>query len=77
MSPGDPFVLSLSKDCPFYEISKAVLRQAQGERSLLAPRVGRGAGEGVGAVVFRMAGVALDPMPFDPVGGGGVEQGLP
>jgi hypothetical protein len=43
----------------------------------LAPRVGLGAGERVGAVVLGMAAVALDPMPFDSVRLGGVEQRLP
>ena len=39
--------------------------------------VGLGAGERVDAVVLGMAAVALDPMPFDPVRRGGVDQLLP
>ncbi len=43
----------------------------------LAPGLGLGAGERVGALIFRMAGMALDPMPFDPVRLAGIEQCLP
>src|SRR5947209_20068075 len=39
--------------------------------------VGSGAGERVDPVILGMATVALDPVPLDPVAGGGVEQLLP
>ena len=39
--------------------------------------VGGRAGEGIDAVVLRMAAMAFDPMPFDFVRRGGFEQFLP
>src|SRR4029079_4994613 len=39
--------------------------------------VGGGAGERVDAVVFGVAAMTLDPVPFDSVGGGGGNQLLP
>ena len=39
--------------------------------------VGLGAGERVDPVVLGMAAVALDPMPFDAVRRGGLDQLLP
>ena len=46
-------------------------------RVRLAPLLRLGAGERVDALILGMAAVALDPMPFDPVRLGRVEQRLP
>src|SRR3954469_14736116 len=39
--------------------------------------VGFGAGERIDAVVFRMPAMAFDPVPFDSVWSGGLDQLLP
>src|SRR4051812_3408077 len=47
-------------------------------QAMMAPLiVGRGAGEGIDAVIVGMAAVPLDPAPVDPVRGGGRDQLLP